>query len=97
MCYNEINIRRDAGGDGGNLKESDMTENQRDYLADLAIKKGMRLEDTDDKSPAWASKTIEELKAMPDISFSDFSETNKKAVSRIVGQAKQEIQKWGWA
>lgn len=71
-----------------------MTEGQRDYLADLALRKGVVLEDTDNKSVAWASKKIDELKAMDDAEFleptPEFSEKVTAAVDNII----KGIQLW---
>ena len=60
-----------------------MTENQRNYLADLAGKKGVTLSDTDDISVSRASEMIEELKAMPDISFAPVSDEESEEISKL--------------
>ena len=71
-----------------------MTENQRDYLADLAGQKGIVLENTDNVSVAWASAKIEELKALPDAEFDEVTpELNAKLDTRIVKVAKG-VRKW---
>lgn len=68
-----------------------MTEGQRDYLADLAGKKGVRIEDTDNVSAAWASAKIEELKLMPDAVFDEF---DSKKTDRYIKQIVTEMKKW---
>lgn len=71
-----------------------MTEAQRDYLADLAGKKGVRLEDTDNVSPAWASTKIEELKAMPDVTFDDVTPKLDASVNKRIDNIKRELARW---
>lgn len=73
-----------------------MTENQRDYLADLALKKGVRFSDTSGWSAAKASEEIERLKAMPDAEFEDLTEEQSEAVSRKVRAVLVELGKWGF-
>ncbi len=68
-----------------------MTEGQRDYLADLAGKKGVRIKDTDNVSAAWASAKIEELKSMPDAVF---DEADPKKTDRYIKQIVTEMKKW---
>lgn len=72
-----------------------MTENQRDYLADLAGQKGVRLSDTDDWSVAKASKEIETLKAMPDANFNEITPKQEKEIERRVQRTLNELHKWG--
>lgn len=61
---------------------ANMTENQRNYLADLAGQKGVRLKDTDNWSVAEASMEIERLKELPDADFSDLtSEESRKSTN----------------
>lgn len=71
-----------------------MTEGQRDYLADLAGKKGVKLEDTSDKSVAWASMKIEELKALPDKVFSAPSPEIDSSIAKRTTAITREISKW---
>lgn len=71
-----------------------MTEAQRDYLADLAGKKGERLSDTSDRSASWASTEIERLKLLPDVVFDeiggDIDHGIEKRKNAIIG----EVSKW---
>ena len=71
-----------------------MTEAQRDYLADLAAKKGVILENTDDVSAAWASAKIEELKALPDATFSEISEAEEKKISKYIDNTLRGLSLW---
>ena len=71
-----------------------MTEGQRDYLADLAGKKGVRLESTDDRSVAWASAKIEELKALPDKAFPAPSAIIDASIKKQTAGIIKEISKW---
>ena len=71
-----------------------MTEGQRDYLADLALRKGVVLEDTDNKSAAWASKKIDELKTMDDAEFSEPTSEFSKRLNKVVAEIIKGIQAW---
>lgn len=73
-----------------------MTENQRNYLADLAGQKGIRLSDTDNWSVAKASEEIERLKKMPDATFDDITEAEAREVDNLVDNALTELSKWGF-
>lgn len=73
-----------------------MTENQRDYLADLAGQKGVRLFDTDNWSVAKASETIEELKAMPDATFDETTEKEAQKIDSLTSAVLVEMNKWGF-
>lgn len=73
-----------------------MTENQRDYLADLAGKKGTRLFDTDNWSVAHASEEIERLKELPDATFDDVTEANEIEIDRRINGSLVELSKWGF-
>lgn len=73
-----------------------MTENQRNYLADLAGQKGIRLSDTDNWSVAKASEEIERLKEMPDATFDDITEAEVREVDNLVDNALTELSKWGF-
>lgn len=74
-----------------------MTENQRDYLADLAGRKGVRLSDTDGWSVARASDEIERLKAMPDAVFEEVTEEQDAEIDRLAQQVLDGLHRWGWA
>ena len=73
-----------------------MTENQRDYLADLAGQKGTRLFDTDNWSVAKASEEIETLKAMPDAQFDELTAAQIKEIDRRTENALAELRRWGF-
>lgn len=71
-----------------------MTEAQRNYLADLAARKSVILENTDEVSASWASAKIEELKAMPDASFEPISDANQKKIERLTNRTLEELGLW---
>lgn len=73
-----------------------MTKNQRDYLADLAGQKGVRLSDTDNWSVAKASEEIEQLKAMPDAVFDEPTEKIDTAIAGMVEGTLNELGRWGF-
>lgn len=73
-----------------------MTENQRNYLADLAGQKGIRLSDTDNWSVAKASEEIERLKEMPDATFDEITGAEAREVDNLVDNALTELSKWGF-
>ena len=74
-----------------------MTENQRDYLADLAGQKGIRLFDTDNWSVSKASQEIENLKAMPDATFDEVTDEQEANIARLTDNVLTELHKWGFA
>lgn len=71
-----------------------MTENQRNYLADLAGRKGVRLFDTDNWSVSRASEEIENLKDMPDIVFDTVTEDEVSKIEKLTGNVLLELKKW---
>ena len=73
-----------------------MTENQRDYLADLAGRKGVRLFDTDNWSVAKASEEIDRLKELPDAEFAEISESEEEKINKLTNNALTELWKWGF-
>lgn len=73
-----------------------MTENQRDYLADLAGQKGVQLFDTDNWSVARASEEIDRLKALPDAEFSEPTDEEYKEIERQTQFILGEMNKWGF-
>lgn len=75
---------------------ANMTENQRNYLADLAGQKGVRLFDTDNWSVSKASEEIEKLKSMPDAAFADITENEVDRIDKLTNNALIELSKWGF-
>lgn len=73
-----------------------MTENQRDYLADLAGQKGVRLSDTDNWSVSKASEEIEQLKAMPDATFDEITEDEQAQIDQGVQKSLKALWSWGF-
>ena len=73
-----------------------MTENQRNYLADLAGQKGVRLSDTDNWSVAKASEEIERLKEMPDATFDEITEEQIEKINQRAATTLEELHKWGF-
>ena len=73
-----------------------MTENQRNYLADLAGQKGVRLFDTDDWSVSRASEEIENLKQMPDAEFNNITEDEVAEIDQRTENALTQLRRWGF-
>lgn len=73
-----------------------MTENQRDYLADLAGQKGIRLSDTDNWSVSKASEEIEQLKAMSDAVFDEPTAEEDQKINEMVDNTLTELNRWGF-
>jgi len=73
-----------------------MTENQRDYLADLAGQKGIRLHDTDNWSVSKASEEIETLKEMPDAVFDEFNDEMAATTADMTESVLYNLSKWGF-
>ena len=73
-----------------------MTENQRNYLADLAGQKGTRLSNNDDWSVSKASEEIETLKSMPDAVFDELTEGQIAEIDKRTENALVELRKWGF-
>ena len=71
-----------------------MTENQRNYLADLAGQKGTRLFDTDNWSVAHASEEIDRLKAMPDATFDELTDDEASTIDKRTDKVLAEMKKW---
>ena len=92
-------IARHASGHNAvrKLIGANMTENQRDYLADLAGQKGTRLFNTDDWSVAKASSEIERLKEMPDANFDEITSAEAGKIDALTANALSELRRWGFA
>lgn len=73
-----------------------MTENQRNYLADLAGRKGVRLFDTDNWSVSKASEEIERLKEIPDANFKEITQAQINSIERLTKQTLNNLHKWGF-
>lgn len=73
-----------------------MTENQRNYLADLAGQKGIRLSDTNNWPVAKASEEIERLKTLPDATFEEITPAQEQEISRLTENIFNEMNKWGF-
>lgn len=74
-----------------------MTENQRDYLADLAGRKGVRLFDTDNWSVSKASEEIERLKELPDAEFNEITESQIAEIDTRTENALTQLWRWGFS
>lgn len=73
-----------------------MTENQRNYLADLAGQKGVRLFDTDNWSVSKASEEIDRLKELPDADFNEITEDQVAEIDKRTQNALTELWRWGF-
>lgn len=71
-----------------------MTEAQRNYLADLAARKGVRVRNTDNMSVHVASAKIEELESLPDAEFREITEDEVAHIRGVVDKARKELQRW---
>lgn len=71
-----------------------MTESQRDYLADLANRKGIRIEGAADFSVAQASAKIEELKAMPDYDYPEITDEQVEKIETMTKNILKRIDSW---
>lgn len=94
LWYNRGNRHATLAVNAGKTERPAMTEEQRDYLADLALAKGVRLEDTDRKSAAWASQKISELEAMPDAEFPEISEAEVQKIDLMTEWVRKELKRW---
>lgn len=73
-----------------------MTENQRNYLADLAGQKGVRLFDTDNWPVAKASEEIERLKELPDAIFDEITVDEVEEIDNRTESALSQMRRWGF-
>lgn len=71
-----------------------MTGNTRDYLADLANRKGVKLPGEQDRDQPWASRTIEELKALPDANFEEITPEQIAKIDEGIESVVKEIRRW---
>ena len=71
-----------------------MTESQSDYLADLANRKGIRIEGAADFSVAQASAKIEELKAMPDYEYPEITDEQVEKIETMTKNILKRIDSW---
>lgn len=71
-----------------------MTGNTRDYLADLANRKGVKLPDEQERDQAWASVKIDELNQLPDATFSDITESQKKGIENRIIKILKGMERW---
>lgn len=76
------------------LYNMDMTEAQRDYLADLAGKKGVQLDGVENVSAAWASNKIEELKALPDVVFAEPTVKDDLKLADMIATINDGVSQW---
>lgn len=68
-----------------------MTGRTRDYLADLANRKGVLLPNEQERDQAWASRKIDELNALPDATFTVYSEEQKQALDKFVQKQVNKV------
>lgn len=73
-----------------------MTENQSDYLADLAGRKGVRLFDTDNWSVSKASEEIEILKEMPEAQFDELNDKEISKIDSLTENVLVQLRRWGF-
>lgn len=73
-----------------------MTENQSDYLADLAGQKGTRLFNTDNWSVSKASEEIEALKEMPNAQFEEITASQVEEIDTRTENVLSQLRRWGF-
>lgn len=73
-----------------------MTENQSDYLADLAGRKGVRLFDTDNWSVSKASEEIETLKELPEAQFNELNDKEISKIDSLTENVLVQLRRWGF-
>lgn len=73
-----------------------MTENQSDYLADLAGRKGVRFFDTDNWSVSKASEEIETLKEMPEAQFDELNDKEVSKIDSLTENVLVQLRRWGF-
>lgn len=71
-----------------------MTGNTRDYLADLANRKGVKLPNEQERDQAWASAKIDELNQLPDATFPDITEKQKRGIENRVIKVLEGMDRW---
>lgn len=74
-----------------------MTGNTRDYLADLANRKGVKLPNEQERDQAWASAKIDELNQLPDATFPDITEKQKRGIENRVIKVLEGMDRWTFA
>lgn len=71
-----------------------MTGKTRDYLADLALQKGVNLGRVEGYDQYYASRKIDELKAMPDRDFTPITADRTVWLLDRINSINKEIGKW---
>lgn len=71
-----------------------MTGRTRDYLADLANRKGVKLPGEQEREQAWASSKIEELLALPDANFAPITEKQSTRIAERTAAIIVEMKRW---
>ena len=74
-----------------------MTGKTRDYLADLANRKGIKLDGEQERDQAWASRKIDELNQLPDAIFSDITDNQIKRIETRTLRVLEEMGRWTFA
>ncbi len=72
------------GKGSGFWYNKNMTGRTRDYLADLANRKGVSLPNEQERDQAWASRKIDELNALPDATFTVYSKEQEQELNQFV-------------
>ena len=71
-----------------------ITARTRDYLADLALKKGVALRDPEEVTQTQAGDKIDELKNLPDANFSQVSATEQRRFFKRLDAITKELSRW---
>lgn len=71
-----------------------MTGKTRDYLADLALQKGVNLGRVEDREQSYASRKIDELKTLPDATYTEPDGAAIDKVLKRIANINAELLKW---
>ena len=71
-----------------------MTGKTRDYLADLALQKGVNLGRVEGYPQGYASNKIDELKRNPDADFQPVTAEDSLRLVERINSINKEIGKW---
>ena len=71
-----------------------MTGKTRDYLADLANRKGIKLDGEQDRDQAWASRKIDELNQLPDATYPEITERQLARIEKSTIKVLEGMDQW---
>lgn len=71
-----------------------MTGRTRDYLADLANRKGVSLPNEQERDQAWASRKIYELNELSDATFDEFTDEHAENIQNHIDRVLRGLERW---